>query len=116
MPPNNFLPKKIKALKDATCDKGIKALLAYKDKATVVMNRVDSDNKMLRMQNDENIYLHVRKDPTVSFDSVVTLGSDTKIVLTVCSYLVVLRFGDMPSPGYMCVSFHDCVLQGSVQS
>lgn len=68
MPPRNVPSKEVKALKDHARDKDTLLLPADKAKATVVMGRADSDEKMMKMLNEKSMYQPVEKDPTVSLE------------------------------------------------
>lgn len=68
MPPRNVPSKEVKALKDHARDEDILLLPGDKAKATVVMDRADSDEKMLKMLNEKSTYQPVEKDPTASLE------------------------------------------------
>lgn len=68
MPPWTIPPREMKALWDLASDDDVLVLPADKGKATVVMDKLDYDTKMLRKLSDVKTYQLVEKDMTASLE------------------------------------------------
>ena len=68
MPPRNIPLKEMKALRDLASNKGICILPADKGRGTVVMDRADYDEKVLKMLSEKSTHQPMKKDPTASLE------------------------------------------------
>ena len=68
IPPRNISHTEMSALKDIANDEKILILPADKEKATVVMDKADYDDKMQQMLSNEGTYKPLDIDPTASLE------------------------------------------------